>query len=75
MTHRIGVLQGMQEMDTGSSGNIGWEGEEQELGSVQRQLQCARSCLLGKLAQRSMGFRSRGQMSRSGVVVHLLHAG
>ena len=36
MTQRMGVLQGMEEMDTGSSGRMGWEGEEQELCSVQR---------------------------------------
>lgn len=32
----MGVLQGMEEVDTGSSGRMGWEGEEQELCSVHR---------------------------------------
>lgn len=33
---RMGVLQGMEEVHTGSSGRMGWEGEEQKLRSVER---------------------------------------
>lgn len=86
MSHRLslhtslcGMALGMgvlQEMDTSSSGRTGWEGEEQEALSVQRGGSSVCTVAFGqsKLAH-SVRVRSRGQMSRAGVVVCLLHNG
>lgn len=54
------MLQGMEEVDTGSSGRMGWEGKEQELHSVQRD-----GCSVQEVAYGASWPRARDQEQRT----------